>query len=127
MTDGRNRKPHIETRVAQALHYVEEETGAVTPAIQPTATYARDENYDTRKPYYYRRDGGQTTGQAEAIIAELEGASETLLFSSGMSACTAVIEQLPAGAHVVIPKVMYHGVLDQVHFYAARGRLTYSE
>ncbi len=94
MTDGRNRKPSVQTSTAQALHYVEAETGAVIPAIQPTATYARDENYEVRKPYWYRRDGSQTTTQAEAVIAELEGANESLLFSSGMSACTAVIEQL---------------------------------
>ena len=127
MTSSRNRKPAIQTSVAQALHYVDAETGAVIPAIQPTSTYARDENYQSRQSYYYRRDGGQTAEQAEAIIAEMEGAERTLLFSSGMSACTAVIEQLPAGAHLVIPRVMYHGVLDQLHHYAQKGRLSFSD
>ncbi|WP_136659414.1 PLP-dependent transferase [Nitratireductor sp. XY-223] len=126
MTDGRNRKPSVQTRTAQALHYVEEETGAVIPAIQPTATYARDHNYSTRKPYWYRRDGSQTTQQAESILAELEGAGDTLLFSSGMSACTAVIESLAPGAHVVAPEVMYHGVRQQLLGYEAKGRLTLS-
>ncbi|MGB0968325.1 MAG: PLP-dependent transferase, partial [Halocynthiibacter sp.] len=97
MTEHSNRKPALSTRVAQALRFMEEGTGAVVPAIQPTATYARDENYEVRKPYWYRRDGSQTTGHAEAIIAELEGAADSLLFSSGMSACTAVIEHLPTG------------------------------
>ncbi len=126
MTDS-NRKPSLSTRIAQALHFVEDGTGAVTPAIQPAATYARDEEYEVRKPYWYRRDGSQTTAQAEAVIAELEGATESLLFSSGMSACTAVIEHLPTGAHVVAPKVMYHGVLAQLQGYAAKGRLTLSD
>ena len=126
MTDGSNRKPSIVTRVAQALHFVEEETGAVIPSIQPAATYARDENYEIRKPYWYRRDGSQTTAHAEAIIAELEGAKDSLLFSSGMSACTAVIEHLPTGAHVVAPRVMYHGVLQQIQNYEANGRITAS-
>ncbi len=126
MTDS-NRKPALSTRIAQALHFVEDGTGAVTPAIQPAATYARDEDYQVRKPYWYRRDGSQTTAQAEAVIAELEGATESLLFSSGMSACTAVIEHLPTGAHVVAPKVMYHGVLAQLQGYAAKGRLTLSD
>ncbi|PUB15569.1 trans-sulfuration enzyme family protein [Yoonia sediminilitoris] len=122
-----NRKPSLVTRVAQALHFVEAETGAVTPAIQPAATYARDENYAVRQPYWYRRDGSQTTAQAEAVIAELEGAKDALLFSSGMSACTAIIEHLPTGAHVVAPKVMYHGVRAQLQNYAAKGRLVLSD
>lgn len=129
MTDKSNHKQSIETRVAQALHFVEAETGAVVPSIQPAATYARDENYEIRKPYWYRRDGSQTTAHAEAIIAELENAKESLLFSSGMSACTAVLEHLPTGAHVVVPKVMYHGVLQQVQRYEENKRIfvsTYS-
>ena len=126
MTQNSNQKLSIQTRVAQALHFVEAETGAVVPAIQPAATYARDENYEVRKPYWYRRDGSQTTAHAEAIIAEMEGATESLLFSSGMSACTAVIEHLPTGSHIVAPKVMYHGVLHQIQTYVANGRITAS-
>ncbi|MBU2980607.1 PLP-dependent aspartate aminotransferase family protein [Lentibacter algarum] len=126
MTEQSNRKQSIMTRVAQALHFVEPETGAVVPSIQPTATYARDENYEIRKPYWYRRDGSQTTAHAEAIIAELENAAESLLFSSGMSACTAVIEHLPTGAHVVVPKVMYHGVLQQIQKYEENKRIVVS-
>ncbi len=127
MPDHSNRKTSIRTRIAQALHFIESETGAVVPAIQPTSTYARDENYALRKPYYYRRDGNQTTSHAEAIIAELEGATDSLLFASGMSAATAVIEHLPTGSHVVAPRVMYHGVLNQLQNYARNGRITVGE
>ncbi|MEM6461172.1 MAG: aminotransferase class V-fold PLP-dependent enzyme [Pseudomonadota bacterium] len=126
MSEGRNRKPAIETRTAQALHHVEEATGAVVPVIQPAATYARDDAYAPRQPFYYRRDGNETTAQAEAVIADLEGAADTLLFSSGMSACTAVIESLAAGAHVVAPEVMYHGVREQLHRFEEKGRLSVS-
>lgn len=126
MTDQPNRKHALTTRIAQALHFVEEDTGAVIPSIQPAATYARDENYEIRKPYWYRRDGSQTTSHAEAVIAEMEGAADSLLFASGMSACTAVIEHLPTGAHVVAPKVMYHGVLHQLQTYEAKQRLSIS-
>lgn len=126
MSDQSNRKPSLATRIAQALHFVEDDTGAVVPAIQPAATYARDENYGVRQPYWYRRDGSQTTAHAEAVIAELEGAKESLLFASGMSAATAVIESLPKGAHVVAPQVMYHGVRMQLLAYEANGRITLS-
>jgi len=126
MSDKRNDTPSLITQVAQALHFEDPDTGAVIPPIQPAATYARDEDYAVRKPYWYRRDGSQTTAQAEQIIATLEGATDTLLFASGMSACTAVIESLPTGAHVVAPKVMYHGVLAQLQSYAAKDRLQLS-
>ncbi len=126
MKQGSNRKLSARTRIAQALHFEEAETGAVVPAIQPTSTYARDEMYEVRTDYMYRRDGSQATGHAEAIIAELEGAKDTLLFSSGMSACTAVIEQLDTGSHLVIPKVMYHGVLEQIQGYESKNRIEVS-
>jgi len=126
MASKSNRTHSIVTRVSQALHFEETETGAVVPSIQPTSTYTRDENYEVRKPYWYRRDGSQTTAHAEAIIAELENAKESLLFSSGMSACTAVIEHLPTGSHVVMPEVMYHGVLEQLKIYEANKRITTS-
>ena len=122
----RNAKPALATRIAQALRHLDPETGAVIPGIQPAATYARDGEYEMRKPYWYRRDGNQTTALAEEIIAELEGAASSLLFSSGMSVCSAVIDQLPTGAHVVAPKVMYHGVLHQLQLGAAKGRLRLS-
>ncbi|MEH6359506.1 MAG: PLP-dependent transferase, partial [Amylibacter sp.] len=121
-----NQKLSPATRLAQALHFYDTVTGAVVPPIQPAATYSRDTDYEKRKPYGYRRDGNQTTAHAEAIIADLEDAAESMLFASGMSAANAVIEHLPAGAHVVVPKVMYHGVLNQFQMYHARNRLNVS-
>ncbi len=122
----RNRDLAPATKLAQALRFLDEETGAIVPAIQPSATYARDSDYILRKDYMYRRDSNQTTERAEAIIADLEGAQEAMLFASGMSAATAVIEHLPAHAHVVVPEVMYHGVLDQFRTFAAKDRLDVS-
>ncbi len=126
MTASRNQKTTLATRIAQALHYVDPDTGALVPPMQPVATYARDGDYQTRKPFWYRRDGNQTTILAEEIISELEGAKQSLLFSSGMSACTAIIDHLPTDAHMVVPKVMYHGVLGQVQIYEAKRRIKVS-
>jgi len=121
-----NKQLSAATRIAQALRYMDPETGAIIPPIQPTATYARDENYEIRKPYWYRRDGNETTAHAEAMIADLEEAEDTLLFSSGMSAANAVIDTLPTDAHVVVPRAMYHGVLHRFQTCAAKGRLRVS-
>jgi cystathionine gamma-synthase len=111
------------TRLAQALHHVEERTGAVTPSIQPSSTYARGPDYAPRQSYIYRRDSNETTELAEAVINDIEGAAATLLFASGMSAANAVLEALPMGAHVVAPSVMYHGVLHQLRKHNGTGRL----
>lgn len=126
MPDKSNRTPAISTRLAQALRFIDAENGAVTPPIQLAATYARDDTYAVQKPYWYRRDGNQTTAHAEAIIADLEGADDSLLFASGMSAAVAVIDHLPAGAHVVVPAVMYHGVLALFQSAHAKNRLDVS-
>jgi len=114
------------TKLAQALRFVDAQSGAIVPAIHPSATYARDENHALPTALIYRRDGNQTTEQAERIIADLEGAAEAMLFASGMSAATAVIEHLPADTHVVVPEVMYHGVLNQFQTYQAKQRLRVS-
>ena len=54
-----NQKLSAKTRVAQALRYIDPETGAIIPPIQSSVTFARDENYETRKPYWYKRDGNE--------------------------------------------------------------------
>ena len=113
----------LSTKIAQALHYNDPDTGSVVPPVEHTATYSRDENYEPRKAYWYRRDGNKTTQIAEEIIAELENADISLLFSSGMSACTAVLEMLPPEAHIVVPRVMYHGVLAQIRNFSLKNRI----
>lgn len=121
-----NKKLSPQTRIAQALRYLDNETGAIIPPIQTTSTYARDEQYGLRQDYWYRRDGNPTTEHAERLIADLEIAKDSMLFASGMSAATALIDHLDDGAHVVVPDVMYHGVLQQFQSYAAKNRLNVS-
>ena len=38
------------TRAAQALHRIDERTGAVVPGIEPASTFTRDEDYAPRQP-----------------------------------------------------------------------------
>lgn len=111
------------TRAAQALHRINEVTGAVVPDIALASTFARDADYTPRQSYIYARDGGPTVEHAEAVLADLDGAAGSLLFGSGMAAAVALFESLPVGAHVVAPDVMYHGVLTWLHRQAERGIL----
>ena len=56
------------TRAAQALHIIDERTGAISPMIDLSSTYARDENYDPRQPYIYARNGGQTVKHGQGLV-----------------------------------------------------------
>jgi len=100
------------TRAAQALHHIDELTGAVTPALDLSSTYARDEEYAPRQSYIYARSGGPTVKMAEDLLADLDEAAGALIFASGMAAVVTLLETLNTGDHVVAQKVMYHGAID---------------
>jgi len=96
-------------------------SGAVVPPMHSASTFARDDNYETRDGLVYSRYGSPTTKQGEEVIKALEGADETLLFNSGMSATVAVVEALPMGAHVVAQSMMYHIGFNWLTRQASRG------
>jgi cystathionine gamma-synthase len=100
-----------ETYVAQGMHRPDPITGSLIPPVQPSTTFARDENYQLiADGHSYTRDENPTYLAAEHMLAQLEGGEEALLFSSGMSAAGAVVQSLQPGDHIVIPKVMYWGL-----------------
>jgi cystathionine gamma-synthase len=110
MSDGSNSKPSIVTRIVQAGHFIDEVTGAVVPAIQPSTTFARREDYSLVGDYVYSRNGSPTVEHAERLLCDLEEGFETRLFASGMGAATALIETVKTGMRIAAPTVMYHGV-----------------
>ena len=84
---GKKNALTAETRTVQALGQIEESTGGISPAIYPSTTYVRDDNYELRNPdHSYGRDENPTHDVAENILRDLEGAADSLLFSSGMAA-----------------------------------------
>jgi cystathionine gamma-synthase len=108
---GKSKKLSPETRCAQALHQIDSITGALSPAIHPSSTFVRDEQYDLiNEKHSYGRDENPTYVVAEKMLADLEGAAAALLFSSGMAAAMAVVQSLQPGDRIVAPKVMYWGL-----------------
>ena len=100
-----------ETISAQALRQIDTMTGGITPAIHPSSTFLRDENYQlVNAQHSYGRDQNPGYAVAENVLAELEGAPSALLFSSGMAAAMAVVQALRPGDQIVAPKVMYWGL-----------------
>ena len=122
-----NRPLAPETAAAQAMHYLDKETGAVVPPIHPTSTFARNENYDLIGGYNYSRYESPTIDLAESVICRLEGGAASRLFGSGLAGMQAVFETVKPGAHVVVPKVMYFGALLWLRRMAAQKAITISQ
>jgi len=108
---GKTKKLSPETRCAQALHQIDALTGALTPAIHPSSTFVRDEQYELiNEKHSYGRDENPSYVVAENMLADLEGAAAAILFSSGMAAAMSVVQSLQPGDRIVAPKVMYWGL-----------------
>ena len=101
---------HPATRAAQGLGLQCEVTGAVVPPIHVSTTFARGADYELPTAHGYGRDQNPTFVQPQAMIADLEGGADALLFASGMAACTAPFQVLRQGDHVVAPEMMYYGL-----------------
>ncbi|OMH29048.1 PLP-dependent aspartate aminotransferase family protein [Motiliproteus sp. MSK22-1] len=98
----------VETLLARAGHYLDKTTGAVVPPIQPSTTFARDEQgdlYDGNR--IYARDHSLNTELAEAVLSQLESGASCKLFASGMAAATALVQTLRPGDRIVAPQAMY--------------------
>ena len=117
--DGR-RPLRPATRAAQAAGATEPAYGGMVPAIYPSAPYLRDADGRYLGGRSYARDRDPTAVPAEALLAELEGGAEALLFASGMAAATTVFETLGPGAHVLVPRHMYWTVRAWLDHLAAR-------
>ncbi len=97
----------LRTLAAQGLGRIDEATRALVPPIHLSSTFLRDPDNLYRSGNVYGRPDNETAREAEAVIGALEGAAETLVFGSGMSAAVALFLSHGAGAHVVAPTVMY--------------------
>lgn len=107
MTVKRNSGYSLQTRVAQALSYVEPHTQGLVPPTYSSTTYLRDEDNQYRSGLVYSRADNPTYRVVENVLADIEEGTDALLFSSGMAAAVTVFQALKPGDHVLAPKVMY--------------------
>jgi cystathionine beta-lyase/cystathionine gamma-synthase len=95
----------------RAIHVGQEPdsaTGAVSPAIYPTSTYAQEE-IGKNKGYEYARVSNPTRDRLETNLAALEGGTASRVFASGMAAINAIATMLKGGDHVVAGHNLYGG------------------
>ena len=105
------------------------ETSAITagrPEVAPDAPLnpplVFSSTYHAGGPVGYGRYGNESWSALEAAISELEG-GQTLSFSSGMAAISAVFSILPIGAPVVASNQGYSGTMSLLNQHHATGRL----
>jgi cystathionine gamma-synthase len=105
------------------------ETSAITagrPDAAPDASLNPplifSSTYHAGGPVGYGRYGNESWSALETAISQLEG-GETLSFSSGMAAISAVFSILPIGAPVVASNQGYSGTMGLLNQHHASGRL----
>lgn len=105
------------------------ETSAITagrPEAVPDASLNPplifSSTYHAGGPVGYGRYGNESWSALETAISQLEG-GETLSFSSGMAAISAVFSILPIGAPVVASNRGYSGTMGLLNQHHASGRL----
>jgi cystathionine gamma-synthase len=87
----------------------DELTGAVSPPIYQTSTFAQDGVGRPRGGWEYARTGNPTRARLERAVADLEGGTHGIAFASG-SAVTATIGELALpGDEVIVGNDVYGG------------------
>lgn len=84
------------------------QTGAVSPPVYQTSTYAQEE-IGRHKGYEYARTQNPTRERLERNLAALEGGTHGLCFASGMAAISALLHLFKKGDHVVASNDLYGG------------------
>lgn len=90
-------------------------TGAVTPAIHPSSTFARGPDGELLGAHMYGRYGNPTRDRLETALATLERGGCAFAFPTGLAASMAIFRAIcRPGDRVLIPADLYFGVRAQL-------------
>ena len=103
-----NSKMKFSTRCIHAGQEPDPTTGAVNVPIYATSTYAQSAPGE-HKGFVYARGHNPTRHALERCIADLEDGTAGFAFGSGLAAMCAVLELLPANAHIIASDDLYGG------------------
>jgi cystathionine beta-lyase/cystathionine gamma-synthase len=108
----------------------DETTGAVSPPIYQTSTYAQDGVNRPRRGHDYARSINPTRDRLERAVAALEKGRHGIAYASG-SAATAAIAQLAAsGEEILVGDDVYGGTyryLERVHRPSGAGEARFTD
>jgi len=117
-TDVLARDLAFDTLAVHAGAEPDELTGAVSPPIYQTSTYAQDGVGRPRRGYEYSRSQNPTRERLERAVATLEGARHGIAFASGSAATAAIAQLATAGQEIVVGDDVYGGTyryFERVH------------
>jgi len=105
--------PHsIETRCVHGdAHKFKDEYQSLSMPIYQTAAFGHPDLGHSPERFYYTRLTNPTRLQAEETVSSLEGAADTVGFSSGMAAISAVFELFAPGDRIVCSADLYGGTV----------------
>jgi len=107
--DPDDRQPSLDTLAVHAGAEPDELTGAVSPPIYQTSTYAQDAVGQPRRGYEYARSQNPTRERLERAVAALEGGTTGIAFASGSAVTAALAELAAPGDEVVAGDDLYGG------------------
>ena len=110
--------PRFATLAVHAGAEPDELTGAVSPPIYQTSTYAQDGVGQPRGGYEYARSQNPTRERLERAVAALEGGAHGIAFASGSATTAAIAELAGPGEEIVVGDDVYGGTyryLERVH------------
>ncbi len=111
----------LATLFARANEFVDLPTGGVVPPVQPSTTFARDDNYQPLDDsYLYGRDSNNLLRLGEEILAKAEHGADGLLFPSGMAAIAAIMRTIKGGGKVLLQSGIYWGTTKWVREFCER-------
>ena len=105
----RERRDAFATRAVHAGGEPDALTGAVSPPIYQTSTYAQDGVGRPRGGYEYARTQNPTRDRLERAVADLEGGAFGIAFASGSAATANLAELVAPGEEVVVGDDVYGG------------------
>ena len=102
----------IETRCVHGeVHKFEDRFQSLSTPIYQTAAFGHPDLGHSPERFYYTRLTNPTRLQVEETVSSLEGAADTIAFSSGMAAITAVFELFSPGDRIVCSADLYGGTV----------------
>lgn len=106
----------IETRCIHGeAHKFREDSRAISVPIYQTASFAHIEPGHNGSGFDYTRESNPTRQYLEETVSSLEGAVDTVAFSSGMAAIAACLELFRPGDHIICSEDLYGGTVRMLH------------
>ena len=108
----------FETLAVHAGAEPDELTGAVSPPIYQTSTYAQEGVGRPKRGYEYARSQNPTRERLERAVAALEGGAHGIAFASGSAATAAIAQLAHSGDEIVVGDDVYGGTFryfERVH------------